>query len=308
MVHWLIEIFSDHPDIWATVHCAGLIVVPESVQQPLRYYRENVSKTIDLIDHLVRNRCRRVLFSSTAALYGSRADFAADEKSPIEPASPYARTKAVGRGGSGRLRGGRPSPCDFAAVLQSDRRRSSDAYRSADSPSQSRTRQDDRSLGEGRGLLDHRHRLADPGRHGRAATTYMYGIWLGPTSRRWCASTMSWRAVSTATRSSTWALARARPCVNYSPRSPLRPAWRCRGAKQPLDSATPPGHTPAAAVLPTCSAGRPSTALRTVSGTPSSGAALTTRTSPPTSALCGPPPPTNEQTALRSCLKEVCST
>jgi UDP-glucose 4-epimerase len=89
------QIFADHPDISATVHCAGLIVVPESVQQPLRYYRENVSKTIDLIDHLVRNRCRRVLFSSTAALYGSRADFAADEESPIEPASPYARTKAV---------------------------------------------------------------------------------------------------------------------------------------------------------------------------------------------------------------------
>lgn len=89
------RIFREHPDISVAVHCAGLIVVPESVDQPLRYYRENVSKTVDFVDHLVRNNCRRIVFSSTAALYPPTADFVADEDTPIAPASPYARTKAM---------------------------------------------------------------------------------------------------------------------------------------------------------------------------------------------------------------------
>jgi len=72
-----------------------LIVVPESVAEPLRYHAENVAKTIDLIGHLLRNDCRRIVFSSTAALYLAGPDFAADEESPIAPASPYAQTKAI---------------------------------------------------------------------------------------------------------------------------------------------------------------------------------------------------------------------
>ncbi len=43
------EIFRDHPDITATVHCAALIVVPDSMADPLRYYRVNLSKTLDLV-------------------------------------------------------------------------------------------------------------------------------------------------------------------------------------------------------------------------------------------------------------------
>src|SRR5262249_47662597 len=61
------KIFTEHPDIDAVVHAAALIVVPESVAEPLRYYRENVSKSIDFIDHVLRNRCSRYLFSSSAA-------------------------------------------------------------------------------------------------------------------------------------------------------------------------------------------------------------------------------------------------
>ncbi|MBY8848713.1 NAD-dependent epimerase/dehydratase family protein, partial [Saccharothrix sp. MB29] len=38
------RIFAEHPDIEATVHCAALVVVPESVADPIRYYRENVAK------------------------------------------------------------------------------------------------------------------------------------------------------------------------------------------------------------------------------------------------------------------------
>jgi UDP-glucose 4-epimerase len=88
-------LFSRHPDIAATVHCAAHIVVPESVAQPLRYYRNNVTKTIDLLEQLARLGCRRLVFSSSAAIYGPTPDLAVDESSPIAPGSPYARTKAM---------------------------------------------------------------------------------------------------------------------------------------------------------------------------------------------------------------------
>jgi UDP-glucose 4-epimerase len=89
------KVFADHPDIEATVHAAALIVVPESVEQPLRYYRENVAKSIELVEHLIRAGCRRMLFSSSASIYRPGDDFSVDETSPVEPLSPYARTKAV---------------------------------------------------------------------------------------------------------------------------------------------------------------------------------------------------------------------
>src|SRR5690606_34179854 len=89
------RIFAEHPDIEATVHCAALIAVPESVTDPLRYWSANVAKAISLVSPLLRLGRPRLLFSSTAAVYGTGEDFAVDEDSPIEPSSPYARTKAA---------------------------------------------------------------------------------------------------------------------------------------------------------------------------------------------------------------------
>ena len=89
------RVFAEHPEIDATVHCAALIVVPDSVTHPLRYWHANVTKTIALVDHLLRNDRPRLLFSSTAAMYAAGEDFAVDEQSPIQPSSPYARTKAA---------------------------------------------------------------------------------------------------------------------------------------------------------------------------------------------------------------------
>ena len=89
------RIFAEHPDIEATVHCAALVVVPESVADPLRYWSANVVKTISLVSHLLRLGRPRLLFSSTAAVYGAGEDLAVDEESPIAPSSPYARTKAA---------------------------------------------------------------------------------------------------------------------------------------------------------------------------------------------------------------------
>ncbi len=89
------RIFAEHPEIGATIHCAALIVVPESVSEPLRYYRENVAKTVELLEHLQRNGCDRLLFSSSASIYTPGADFAVDESSELDPLSPYARTKML---------------------------------------------------------------------------------------------------------------------------------------------------------------------------------------------------------------------
>ena len=88
-------IFAEHPDISAVVHCAALIVVPDSVSDPVRYYRANVTKSLDFVTSLLRNRCQRMIFSSSAAIYAPGADLSVHETSPVDPQSPYARTKAV---------------------------------------------------------------------------------------------------------------------------------------------------------------------------------------------------------------------
>jgi len=89
------RIFRERPGIESVVHCAAKIVVPESVAQPLEYYRNNVSKTVDLLEHLLRNGCGRFLFSSSASIYTPGPDFAVDELSDVDPQSPYATTKMM---------------------------------------------------------------------------------------------------------------------------------------------------------------------------------------------------------------------
>lgn len=87
------KIFKDHPDIYATIHCAALIVVPESTEKPYEYYRENVGKSLSLFDSLKQNGCKRLVFSSSASIYDVVPGFMVTESSPLKPLSPYARTK-----------------------------------------------------------------------------------------------------------------------------------------------------------------------------------------------------------------------
>ncbi|RLU99240.1 UDP-glucose 4-epimerase GalE [Streptomyces griseocarneus] len=90
------RIFAEHLDIDAVIHCASLIVVPESVDDPLAYYGNNIADSIAFFRHLVRNGCDRLIFSSSASIYRpNAADFTVDEDSPLAPASPYAHTKAM---------------------------------------------------------------------------------------------------------------------------------------------------------------------------------------------------------------------
>jgi len=89
------RVAAEHPDIEATIHMAARIVVPESVEQPYEYYRDNVAKSLELFDELVRLGKPRVLFSSSASLYALKDDFEVTEDDALAPTSPYARTKLM---------------------------------------------------------------------------------------------------------------------------------------------------------------------------------------------------------------------
>lgn len=89
------QIFNDHPDIYATIHCAALIVVPESVERPYDYYRHNVVKSMELFKMLADLGQKRVVFSSSAAVYDVVPGFMVTEESPLLPLSPYSRTKYI---------------------------------------------------------------------------------------------------------------------------------------------------------------------------------------------------------------------
>ncbi|GAA1971316.1 UDP-glucose 4-epimerase GalE [Kitasatospora viridis] len=102
------RIFAEHPDIEAVVHCAALIVVPDSVADPVGYYRANVAKSLEFTGHLLRNGCEKMIFSSSASIYRAGEDFSVDEHADVDPQSPYARTKAVCEGMFADIAASRP--------------------------------------------------------------------------------------------------------------------------------------------------------------------------------------------------------
>jgi UDP-glucose 4-epimerase len=89
------RIAEEHPDLDATIHMAARIVVPESVELPYLYYRDNVAKSLELFDELTALGLTRVLFSSSASLYAPKDDFEVTEEDALAPGSPYARTKRM---------------------------------------------------------------------------------------------------------------------------------------------------------------------------------------------------------------------
>lgn len=85
--------FRDHPDIECCLHFAALIVIPESVANPYKYYRENVLKSLELFKTLSEKGCNKIVFSSSASIYDKVEGFKVDEASPKRPTNPYARSK-----------------------------------------------------------------------------------------------------------------------------------------------------------------------------------------------------------------------
>lgn len=80
-------------DCDAIIHCAGTSLVGPSVTDPAEYYNNNVAKTISLMDWCVTNK-KHFLFSSSASVYKTQ-NRPITEEDPLQPLSPYARTKAM---------------------------------------------------------------------------------------------------------------------------------------------------------------------------------------------------------------------
>ena len=89
------RIVAEHPDIEATIHLAAMSVVSESLARPYEYYRENVAKTLELLDELVALGRPRVVFSSSASVYDYSSSVEVFEHSALAPRSPYARSKLM---------------------------------------------------------------------------------------------------------------------------------------------------------------------------------------------------------------------
>ncbi len=81
--------------VQAVLHFAGAVVVPESVADPLKYYRENTCKSRTLIATCIDKRVRRFIFSSTAAVYGIPETLPVPEDAPTLPINPYGRSKLM---------------------------------------------------------------------------------------------------------------------------------------------------------------------------------------------------------------------
>src|SRR5678816_1135131 len=77
------------------LHFAAHTIVPESVADPLKYYRNNTCATRNLLECCQRAGVRRFVFSSTAAVYGIPADGLAREDSPTQPINPYGLSKLM---------------------------------------------------------------------------------------------------------------------------------------------------------------------------------------------------------------------
>jgi UDP-glucose 4-epimerase len=88
------KIFSSHV-IEAVIHFAGLKAVGESVQIPLRYYQNNLTGTLVLCESMSQYNVKKLVFSSSATVYGNPKSVPIPESAPIRPTNPYGRTKAM---------------------------------------------------------------------------------------------------------------------------------------------------------------------------------------------------------------------
>lgn len=86
------KIFSEHK-IDAVIHFAGYKAVGESVAKPLMYYRNNIDSTLVLLETMKEFGCHKIVFSSSATVYGDPASLPIKEDFPLSTTNPYGTTK-----------------------------------------------------------------------------------------------------------------------------------------------------------------------------------------------------------------------
>jgi len=85
----------DSQGVDAIIHFAGSIIVPDSVRDPLGYYRNNTMTTRNLLNAAVSRNIDKFIFSSTAAVYGNPERMPVGEDAPTRPLSPYGTSKLM---------------------------------------------------------------------------------------------------------------------------------------------------------------------------------------------------------------------
>lgn len=89
---FLKSVFAQYK-IEAVIHFASLINVGESVENPMLYYHRNIIPSLRLIETMLECHVRKMIFSSTCAVYGSPKEIPISESAPQEPLNPYGKTK-----------------------------------------------------------------------------------------------------------------------------------------------------------------------------------------------------------------------
>ena len=91
----LVEGVIEQHEVESIIHFAGSVVVPDSMRDPLGYYRNNTFTTRNLLNAAVRRGIGRFIFSSTAAVYGNPEQVPVPETAPTRPLSPYGFSKLM---------------------------------------------------------------------------------------------------------------------------------------------------------------------------------------------------------------------
>ena len=89
------SIFDKHPEINSVIHFAGLKAVGESCEKPLLYYHNNITGTINLLNSMISHKVMRLVFSSSATVYGSPKSVPIREDFPTSTTNPYGETKLM---------------------------------------------------------------------------------------------------------------------------------------------------------------------------------------------------------------------
>ena len=90
------EFLDQHPDIEAIIHFAASKAVGESVENPLKYYRNNMFSLINLLQQMKQRSIQHLIFSSSCTVYGQPDHLPVTESTPVKPAeSPYGNTKQI---------------------------------------------------------------------------------------------------------------------------------------------------------------------------------------------------------------------